>query len=119
MYAWGKGHTKVPVENENLEEVAYIGTNYYLSQDVIVRCIKDNSIIRLSLNEYDPSEPAECLEERIMQVSEGKDHVMLLGESGRVYSYGKNTYGQLGDGKTVSRENMITTVVRTEDWKYT
>ena len=54
-----------------------------------------------------------------MQVSEGKDHVMLLGESGRVYSYGKNTYGQLGDGKTVSRENMITTVVRTEDRKYT
>lgn len=133
VYVWGEGYTKSPVlkkiektvkiiNEEGVEEtikttfnVVDISKNYYLADDGIVRKLEDNSEIKLSLNEYDPSEAPVLIEERIMQISEGEDHILLLGKSGRVYSYGKNVYGQLGDNTTVGRENKITTVVRVED----
>ena len=105
VYEWGEGYTKTPVLNDYLENITDIGRSYYLRTDGLVRCIKDNSIIRLSINEYDPSLPPVFVEEKVMQISEGKDHVLMLGESGRIYSYGKNTYGQLGDRKySISRK---------------
>ena len=133
VYVWGEGYTKTPVlkkiekelkeTNEAGEEITNkirfnvvdISKNYYLADDGIVRKLEDNSEIKLSLNEYDPSEAPVIIEERIVQMSEGIDHLLLLGKSGRVYSYGKNVYGQLGDNTTVKRENGITTVVRIED----
>jgi len=133
VYAWGEGYTKSPVlktiekevkiTNEEGQEVTNkialnivdISKNYYLADDGIVRKILDNEEIKLSLNEYDPSEAPVLVEERIVQISEGTDHLLLLGKSGKVYSYGKNVYGQLGDNTTVGRENGITTVVRIED----
>ena len=38
----------------------------------------------------------------------------MLGESGQIYTVGKNVYGQLGDGTTIERTN-ISTVVRVKD----
>lgn len=88
-----------------MKNVVDLGKEYYLSTDGIVRCIKDNTDIKLSLNEYDPSLPPVFVEEKVMQMSEGEDHVLMLGESGKIYSYGKNTYGQLGDRKySISRK---------------
>lgn len=133
VYAWGEGYSKEPVQKkiektekevkaEGEEEtktirfnVVDITKNYYLAEDGKVRKIVDNKEIKLSLNEYDPSEVPEIIEERIMQIEEGEDHLLLLGKTGRVYSYGKNVYGQLGDNTTIGRENEITTVVRIED----
>ena len=133
VYAWGEGYSKEPVQKkiektekevkaEGEEEtktirfnVVDITKNYYLAEDGKVRKIVDNREIKLSLNEYDPSEVPEIIEERIMQIEEGEDHLLLLGKTGRVYSYGKNVYGQLGDNTTIGRENEITTVVRIED----
>ncbi len=37
----------------------------------------------------------------------------MLGKSGRVYSYGNNNYGQLGDGDTVGRVQGISSAVKT------
>ena len=115
VYAWGEGYTKIPTLLTIKQNVIDISKSYYLSDDGIVRRIKDNAEIKLSLNEYAQSEEPVCVEEKVMQMSEGQDHLLLLGESGKIYSYGINTYGQLGDKTTLSRENLITTVVRVEN----
>lgn len=115
VYAWGDGYTKKP-EMLNIEHnVIDVTKGYYLSDDGVVRKLSDNLEILLSLNEYDPALTPVVIDERIMQISEGTNHVILLGESGKVYSYGDNTYGQLGDGTTNSRKESISTVVRIED----
>lgn len=102
IYQWGQGYTKKPELNKNLKGAVEIGINYYLMPDGIVRSIKDNSTLQLSLNEYNPAEAPEIIEEKIMQMAEGTDHVLMLGESGKVYSYGKNAYGELGDRRNRS-----------------
>ena len=115
VYAFGAGYFKNPTLLNKEHNIIDIGINYYLSDDGIVRKVSDDEQIHLSLNEYDPADPPVYVEERIVQMSEGTDHALFLGKSGRVYSYGKNVYGQLGDKTTVARENNITTVVRVED----
>lgn len=40
------------------------------------------------------------VEEEIIDISSGKSHVLLLGKSGTVYSFGTNGNGQLGTGNT-------------------
>ena len=117
VYAWGESYTKVPTLL-NITNVVDISNNYYLSDDGIVRSLKDSKEITLSLNEYDPSQEPVLENEKIMQISEGTNHLLLLAQSGRIYSYGKNVYGQLGDNSTNSRENNITTVVRLKDGNY-
>lgn len=115
VYAWGNGYTKTPAMLNIDTNVIDISKNYYLSVDGKVRKLVDNTIISLSLNEYDPAGEPELEEEKIVQMSEGIDHLIMLGESGRIYTYGENVYGQLGDGTTNRRENNISTVVRLED----
>lgn len=109
------GYGKVPKLIGKDKNVTDVTKSYYLSSDGIVRRLLDDTEIKLSLNEYDPSEEPVLVTDRIVQISEGTDHLLLLASSGRVYSYGTNTYGQLGDNGTVSRTKNITTVVRTSD----
>lgn len=47
-----------------------------------------------------------------MQISEGTNHLLLLGISGRVYGSLDNTYGQLGDGTENSKLDNTFTVVK-------
>lgn len=115
LYAWGEGYGKVPKLIEKNKNVTDVTKTYYLSDDGIVRKIADDTEIKLSLNEYDPSEEPVLVQDRIVQISEGTDHLLALSASGRIYSYGTNTYGQLGDNGTVSRTKNITTIVRTAD----
>ena len=122
VYAWGSVYGKSPVllgmdENVNVIDIGY---TYYLADDGIVRKIKDHEEIKLSLNEYELGQEPEIVEDdKIVQISEGTDHILLLGESGRVYSYGNNIYGQLGDKignqSDSERTGNITTVVRLEN----
>ncbi len=113
VYAWGNGYTKLPQLLEIERNVVDIGLNYYLADDGIVRNLNSNTAIMLSLNETLPSELPVIENERIVQISEGIDNILMLAESGRVYSYGTNTYGQLGDGSLVSKLSGITTAVKT------
>ncbi len=113
VYAWGAGYSKTPSLLGLDENVIDIDGDYYLADDGIVRTIKDKKEIQLSLNEY--SEEPIIENEKIVQISAGVDHILMLSESGRVYSYGKNTYWQLGDATTNSREGYISTVVRTNE----
>lgn len=56
------------------------------------------------VNEYTLLE----LEEDISKISVGSDHVMALGSSGNLYSWGKNEYGQLGMEKAEhNKVNLI------------
>lgn len=81
VYAWGEGYNKVPALIENDKNIIDISKNYYLSDDGVVRKLKDNEEIKLSLNEYDPSEAPILEKENIVQISEGEDSLLLLGES--------------------------------------
>ena len=112
VYAWGEGYTKVPKLLEKDNNIIDIGRKYYLADDGKVRSILDDREIMLSYNEYENVEEPEFIDEKIVQMSEGINHILLLGSSGNVYSYGENTYGQLGDGTTIRRDENITTVVR-------
>ena len=94
------------------KNVIDIGANYYLADDGIVRILSSNNALMLSLNETDPSELPVLENDKIVQISEGTDHILMLGESGRVYSYGTNTYGQLGDGTLTPRQGGISTAVK-------
>ncbi len=38
----------------------------------------------------------------VVQVAGGRNHAMALSDDGHVYTWGNNTYGQLGDGTTAS-----------------
>ncbi len=121
VYAWGSGYSKSPVLLSMDKNVIDITKTYYLADDGKVRTIPtekedtEGKEIKLSLNEYEMGMEPEIEEDKIVQISEGTDHVLLLGESGKVYSYGSNVYGQLGDNSDNPRQNSITTVVRTDD----
>ncbi len=121
VYAWGAGYGKSPVLLSMDKNVIDITKTYYLADDGKVRTIPtekedtEGKEINLSLNEYEPGTKPEIVEEKVVQIEEGTDHVLLLGESGKVYSYGSNVYGQLGDKTREERKGNITTVVRTED----
>lgn len=41
--------------------------------------------------------------EKFIEISSGKNHVLALDRKGKVHSWGNNTYGQLGHGDTTSR----------------
>ncbi len=115
VYAWGAGYGKSPVLLSMDENVIDIGSKYYLSEDGIVREVAgEHEEISLSLNQYDPAYEPELEEDKIMQISEGTDHILMLGKTGKVYSYGKNSYGQLGDGGIVDRLENISSAVKVE-----
>lgn len=115
VYAWGESYTKLPSILEINKNVIDIGRTYYLADDGKVRTIADNEIIELSYNEYEPWEEPVIIEEKIVQMSEGKNHLLMLGVSGKIYSYGQNVYGQLGDNETLPRDSFVSTVVRVKE----
>jgi len=111
VFAWGEGYTKIPQKIDINYNVVDISRNYFLSDDGIVRTLSGNSEIKLCLRQNPNPEILEIVNEKIVQISEGTNHVLLLGESGKIYSYGDNVYGQLGDGGTLGKTNYISTVV--------
>ena len=115
VYAFGEGYSKLPTAIEKDKNIIDISKNYYLSSDGKVYRISDDEQIMLSYNEYEPWEDPVYVEDKVMQISEGTDHLLLLGKTGNVYSYGQNVYGQLGDNETIPREECITTVVKVKD----
>src|SRR5437588_123335 len=46
----------------------------------------------------------------ISSVSAGNDHSIALDSNGKVYSWGNNIYGQLGDGTTTQRNSPVAIV---------
>lgn len=43
----------------------------------------------------------------IKQISAGDEHSLLLRKDGKVFAFGKNSYGQLGDGSFASADKLI------------
>lgn len=109
MYAFGNGYTKTPTSIINNKNVIDASKTYYLTDEGKVIKTVTNEEIKISSNGITEEQ------ERIMQISEGTNHILLLGESGKVYSLGNNLEGQLGDGSNISKEDNITTVVKTKD----
>jgi len=50
-----------------------------------------------------PSPVLTLARKRICQISVGKEHVMALGEGGRIFTWGNNDFGQLGTGDEENR----------------
>ncbi len=111
VYAWGEGYTKIPQKLSINYNVIDISRNYFLADDGKVRTLTGNSEIQLCLRQNPDPEILEIVNEKIVQISEGTNHLLLLSESGKIYSYGDNVYGQLGDGGTLGKTNFISTVV--------
>jgi len=116
IYAWGEGYTKIPAIISINANVIDLGKTYYLADDGKVRTIKNNTEIQLCLRQNPNPEIVEIENEKIVQISEGTDYLLLLSESGKVYSYGINVYGQLGDGSLVGKTENISTAVKTGMW---
>lgn len=114
-YAFGDGYSKTPTLINKDKNIIDISKNYYLTCEGKVYRLSDDEQIMLSYNEYEPWEDPIYVEDKIMQMSEGTDHLLLLGKTGNVYSYGQNIYGQLGDNETIPREECVTTVVKVRD----
>lgn len=51
--------------------------------------------------------PAAAFDPHIVEISAGADHTLALGDDGRVFAWGNNTDGQLGDGTTIPRSQPI------------
>ncbi|GAA4352648.1 hypothetical protein GCM10023185_12550 [Hymenobacter saemangeumensis] len=51
--------------------------------------------------------PAEAAATQWAQVAAGTSHTLALTTDGRLYAWGQNIYGQLGDGTTLTRANMV------------
>ena len=121
IYAWGEGYTKSPKElevtssNNEFTKVIDISKNYFLAEDGIVRKLSDQSKIELSSDNSASNKNPTIVNTRVVQISESNDMLVMLGEDGRVYTYGTNTYGELGDGTTVSQNNLVSTIVKVED----
>jgi alpha-tubulin suppressor-like RCC1 family protein len=74
-----------------------------LSEDGRVFCWGDNrtgAIGNGTLSQREPT-PSEVVDlpESITAISAGGEHVCAVGESGAIYCWGRNYYGQLGDGR--------------------
>lgn len=81
LYAFGEGFGKVPKLIQKNKNVIDVTKTFYLSDDGIVRKLADDTEIKLSLNEYDPSEEPVLVTDRIIQISEGTDHLLALSAS--------------------------------------
>lgn len=46
-------------------------------------------------------------DKQIRQITAGREYTCAIGFDGRVYCWGRNTYGQLGDGSTTSRSTAV------------
>ena len=112
VYAFGEGYDKLPIVLGIDKNVIDITANYYLADDGIVRALSTDDEIKISL---DGTEDAIVEDAQIVQISEGTDSLLLLGKDGKVYSYGANDCGQLGDNTTVAKQSDFTTVVKTSD----
>jgi len=56
-----------------------------------------------------PSQVLTLVRKRICQVSVGKEHAVALSEGGRIFSWGKNDFGQLGTGDEENRALPVLT----------
>ena len=93
-YAWG---------NNTYGQLGNGGTSTKQNTPVMVRMPDRNTY---------PDLPADFT---YLQVSAGWRHSLALGSDGNVYAWGYNTYGQLGDGTTSSRNTPVR--VKTPDRK--
>ena len=83
------------VKKNIIYEIRYINFRF--------RILFDHSNSLPSPLEFDAS-PPESARERVTDVVCGKEHCLMLTESGRVYSWGGGSRGQLGHG-TLSSES--------------
>lgn len=89
LWAWGWQYGKYATKVAKLEGTDIID----VTEDYI---IKNNGLL-YTLKDLKEIETVE----RVKQLNEGFNHTVILTETGKVYSIGKNKYGQLGNGNTL------------------
>lgn len=89
-YVWGEGYTKAPQKITFFARIIDISGNYLLSEYGTVWNLQN-------LEEKVPSLT------NITEIAAGNGHGLALNSSGKVLTWGNNSYGQLGDGTTKER----------------
>ena len=89
-------------------------TSYALSSDGAVFAWGTNSSGQLGTgNTVSSNSPVATvtsgalLGKRITALAAGSEHVLALGADGQIYAWGRNNWGQLGDGSTVDRTSPL------------
>jgi len=59
---------------------------------------------------YDEPQEIEKIEETIVEIVAGNSHVLALGESGKIYAWGLNTSGQVGNGTIANQVEQATVI---------
>jgi RCC1 and BTB domain-containing protein len=67
--------------------------------------------------EFNKPEINECLGNKIVDVCCGAYHSLALSQTGRVYAWGRNNYGQIGDGSDVLMHSKTVEVLGFDDEK--
>ena len=93
--ASGKEETLFLTENRKRTILYRVSTKYH--ENPIPIQFKS---VKIYLNDDEKIIPIEQIE-IIIQISAGADNFLILNESGRVFAYGQNSSGQLGDKNTI------------------
>ena len=99
-YVPGPGNQLLCI-NDKIEElknkkIVNVSNNLILLEDGSIYNIADNELINYN-------QPTLILEgKNIEKISSGYDYTVALDKNGKVYAWGRNNYGQLGDGTTTN-----------------
>jgi len=61
-------------------------------------------------NNYDEPQKLDELDETIVEIAVGNNHVLALTEEGNIYGWGLNNYGQVGNGTTANQVSQATVI---------
>ncbi len=99
VYAWGKGYQGRAQKLDTIDNVIDVTSKYVLAGDGKVYNIATKDAFGIT--------------DIIVDLDEGTDHTVMLTNTGKAYSIGDNTYGQLADGTNVSSTDTLVEVKKT------
>ena len=123
VYAWGQGYYGNARVINGIEEIEGISGITDISKSFVVSAegkmyiykvtAKDGILTIGNMQELTTKETTESINKAI-SVSEGNDHAAFVTEAGTIYSIGNNSFGQLGNGTTVSTTDKVVEVCLSE-----
>ena len=101
VYVWGSGYTKAPELYQNIDEkILDANGNMLITESKYIYDLSTKSYY-WGVND-------------VIQVVAGSNHYLALTAEGKVYAWGRNSYGQLGRGTTGSEIHSISEVLNSE-----
>ena len=115
IYAWGQGYygnaREVQEISDKVDGIIDISKSFALSVEgkIYMYSIKakDGILTMGSMQEV-------VADKKAISISEGADHTVFVTEAGTVYGIGNNSFGQLGNGTTISTTNKVVEVCLSE-----